>query len=158
LLAREGGEAADERLLVLPLRDVVALQGQAGGGIQLVQQAGGLVECSVLQRLLPRTTETDAAVATLAASVAGHIRSCSRCRHGIVPLPTVLQGWHALDCASCLQLFPVYYEATHTDYPLAEMPDQELVWVSIHLGACPACREQWGVLVQLATAEEDGEV
>lgn len=155
LLATVGDQAAGS-LLMQPLRDIEAVRATVGSGIQLIRREVTPVACSVLLRLLEEAAEigADGQVGL----VAGHVRRCPRCRHGVAPIPPLLQGSSEYDCTGCRERFPTYYEATHPDYPLVLMPDPDLLAVALHLGSCPACSEQWDALVLLSAEEEEGDL
>ena len=149
LFARTGIES----LLALPLLDVGGLIWQEEDGLSLLHREVGPVRCAALTRLLPLG---GSAVTSLVGIAAVHIRHCVRCRHGLVAIPRALRKVNALDCEGCRQRFPTYYEATHPDHRLVEMPDRELLEVALHLGSCPVCSEQWSALVQISVDEEEG--
>jgi hypothetical protein len=62
-----------------------------------------------------------------------------------------------LSCDQCRARFPAYYEATHPEYPLVQMAEEQMREVVIHLGQCSRCQEEYGELVKLWRMEESGE-
>ena len=89
--------------------------------------------------------------------MAAHIHDYPLCRHGRIRLPGNFRVHNDLTHDQCLKFFPPYYEATRPEYPLASMPDSELVAVTLHLATCAQCREEYDVLCLLAELEERGE-
>jgi hypothetical protein len=149
-LLATGGDQIGGSLLVQPLRDIEAVWAAAGSALQLMKRKVSPLPCSVFLRLLGAAGEQQAGL------VAAHVRGCPRCRHGFIPFPHAWPGSSTIDCAVCRERMPAYYEATHPVYPLVLMPDPDLLAVALHLASCPTCSEEWGVLVQLSTEEEEG--
>ena len=87
--------------------------------------------------------------------ISTHIHGCPVCAHGLDELAQALLAIDDLSCEQCQSRFPTYYEAAHPDYPLAAMPGSEMIAVSLHLGQCAACREQYLALEQVSQMEED---
>jgi hypothetical protein len=113
------------------------------------------VECNELHRLLQTNWCEDDSCSS---SIAAHIRSCPRCRNGLVRLFYDLSFEDPLSCEECRSRFPDYYEATHPDYPLVQMSDKEIAQVVFHLSHCVACHEEYEVLVLLSALEERDEM
>ena len=112
------------------------------------------MRCDELYRLLTvfwREEDRDRA----ASLISTHIRSCPTCARGLEPLSQALLAMEDADCEQCRARFPTYYEATHSDYPLATMPEHEMARVALHLGHCAACREQYLALEQVSRCEEN---
>jgi hypothetical protein len=109
------------------------------------------VECNELHRLLQMDWREDI---RLSSAIAAHIRSCPRCRTGLVRLAYDLTLDDPLTCEQCRSHFPNYYEATRPEYPLVQMPDNEIAQVAFHLSHCADCQEEYEVLVLLAELEE----
>jgi uncharacterized CHY-type Zn-finger protein len=109
------------------------------------------VECNELHQLLQTEWRKDK---RLSSAIAAHIRSCPRCRRGLVRLAYDLKVDDPLGCEQCRSRFPDYYEATQPEYPLVQMPDNEIAQVAYHLRHCFACHEEYEVLVLLSELEE----
>ena len=92
--------------------------------------------------------------------IATHIRSCQICSHGIDRLAEKLLADEndELTCEQYRMRFPSYYEATRPEYPLAEMSDEEMASIALHLGSCAACRDQYEAFVLLSELEERDEM
>ena len=88
-------------------------------------------------------------------TIAAHIRSCPICRRSIEQLTAALIGEDALTCDQCRAHFPSYYEATRPECPLVTMPEADMIEVAIHLGHCTTCAEEYAVLVELWSMEEN---
>lgn len=86
--------------------------------------------------------------------IATHIRSCQSCACGLPHLNPILDSLHALSCKECRALFPGYYEATHPDHPQVALPDLAIAEVTLHLGSCLDCHQQYGALMALSEMEE----
>lgn len=93
------------------------------------------------------------------AVMATHIRACARCRGGKIVLPRtfVLPDLLALDHGAHQPTFASYYEATHPEYVLASMRDEEIVAIALHLALCVPCSEQFEALCVLSELEEQGD-
>jgi hypothetical protein len=63
-----------------------------------------------------------------------------------------------LTCEQCRVRFLAYYEATHPEYPLAELSDVEITEVAMHLARCSSCGEEYEEFVLLSMLEERGEL
>jgi hypothetical protein len=111
------------------------------------------IGCQALLQLL----DTDREGSSTASSLAAHIRSCPLCHRGIVRLSRALLVRDVLNCDQCRARFPAYYEATHPEYPLVQMSEEEMREVVIHLGQCVRCQEEYEELVKLWRMEESGE-
>lgn len=112
------------------------------------------MRCDELYRLLDIFwREEDRARA--ASLLSAHIHACPACARGLEQLSQALLAMEDADCEQCRARFPTYYEATHPDYPLATMPEHEMVRVALHLGRCAACREQYLALEQVSISEEN---
>jgi predicted anti-sigma-YlaC factor YlaD len=113
--------------------------------------------CDELRRLLSiYRKEPDIA----SGLIATHIRSCQICSHGIDRLAEKLLADEKdeLTCEQYRMRFPSYYEATRPEYPLAEMSDEEMASIALHLGSCAACRDQYEAFVLLSELEERDEM
>jgi len=116
--------------------------------------------CDELLRLLQARSLTERNKREKQNAVTGivtHIRSCPRCRHGLVQLSTALVARSKLTCNQCRARFPAYYEATRPEFPMVHMSDSEILKVMLHLGSCDACREEYEELVLLSELEERDE-
>jgi hypothetical protein len=112
------------------------------------------MRCEELYRLLTiysRQEDRDIAFGLIAT----HIHSCPTCAHGLTLLGEALIASDPLTCEQCRARFPIYYEATHPDYPLASMSEAAMAEVALHLGHCAACREQYEALSLLSSLEEN---
>jgi hypothetical protein len=92
--------------------------------------------------------------------IAAHIRSCLICSHGIQQIAEDLLAdeYDNLTCEQYRARFPTYYEATRPEYPLAEMSNEEMARIALHLGTCAACRDQYDSFVLLSELEERDEM
>jgi hypothetical protein len=90
-------------------------------------------------------------------AMAAHIYACPLCRHGRIELPGNFRSDSDLTHDQCQGYFPTYYEATNPEYPLASMPDAELVAVTLHLATCAKCREIYDGVCLLSELEERNE-
>lgn len=86
--------------------------------------------------------------------IAAHIRDCSTCALGLLPLSTALLATDTLTCEACQQHFPAYYEATHPELSLAQMSNEAMAEVAIHLSNCATCREQYREFALISEREE----
>ena len=112
------------------------------------------MRCDELYRLLNVFwREEDRSIA--ADFISTHIHSCPICARGLVQLSGTLLGMEDPGCEECRARFPIYYEATHPEYPLATMPESEMAEVALHLGRCEACREQYLALERISMSEEN---
>jgi len=59
-----------------------------------------------------------------------------------------------LTCDQCRAHFPAYYEATHPESPLSELPDVEITEVALHLAHCSSCGEEYDEFVLLSMLDE----
>jgi NMD protein affecting ribosome stability and mRNA decay len=113
------------------------------------------MRCDELYRLLNiywRDEDRDIAFSLISA----HVHACSTCARGLVQLSKALIAGDRLTCEQCRARFPVYYEATHPEYPLATMSETAVSEVALHLGHCAACREQYLALELISALEEEG--
>ena len=113
--------------------------------------------CDELRRLMSiYYNEPDIASGLIAA----HVRSCPICSHGIERLAVDLRAADDKDhtCEQYRALFPTYYEATRPEYPLAEMSNEEMASIVLHLGSCSTCRDQYESFVLLSELEERDEM
>src|SRR5215472_9091204 len=118
---------------------------------------GFSMRCEELYRLLSiywRQDDRDIAFNLIPA----HIHTCQSCARGLTLLTHALLSDDTLTCEQCRARFPAYYEATHPDHPLVSLSEVEMAEVAIHLGNCPACREQYKELERLSQLEECDEV
>ena len=111
------------------------------------------MRCQQLQRLLTSENTTDTYDEQTERLVA-HLRTCPRCQHGIIRLSRALIAHDTLSCDQCRQRLPSYYEATHPDYPLVKMSEQELREILIHLSHCTSCQDDYRFLATVAEMEE----
>jgi predicted anti-sigma-YlaC factor YlaD len=114
--------------------------------------------CIELLQLLKGLDVDGNVSASPASSIIVHIRSCPRCRSGVVRLPQELPGRVLLSCEQSRARFPAYYEVTRPEYPLVEMADAEIIAMILHLGRCDECREEYQELVLLSDLEERDEL
>lgn len=103
-------------------------------------------QCNQLYQLLT-TQWQDAQL--LDEALASHIRTCPLCERGLLRLAREL-----LTCEACRLRFPDFYEATHPDYALVDMPEHEMARVAYHLSHCAHCRSEYQELVMLWRMEE----
>ena len=87
--------------------------------------------------------------------ISTHVHSCPTCARGLVQLSRTLLTLEDPGCEWCRARFPVYYEATHPEYPLASMPEREVAEMALHLGRCAACRDQYLALERISAYEEN---
>lgn len=111
--------------------------------------------CSELHQLLMHTNWQDNE--SLSDFIVSHIRACQQCDHGLVRLTGAIIADDTLSCEQCRPRFPDYYEATHAEYPLVEMPAKEMAQVAFHLSHCISCHEEYEELVLLSKLEERNE-
>lgn len=150
----EGVERQGSKQLVLPLIDILALHVEERNGVRFLQRSPAPIACAGLEALFSVGGRREPA--EFLERLAAHVRTCSRCRHGFLPLAEPIEGIASLSCSACSSLLPTYYEATHPNHPQVSMPPAELFQVANHLGQCPACCEVWGSLVQISFLEEEG--
>jgi hypothetical protein len=86
--------------------------------------------------------------------ITNHLRSCPLCQRGLIRLAHELEPRASLSCDECRLRLPDYYEATHPEYPLAEMPARAIVQVACHLSHCAACKQEYQELASLWRLEE----
>lgn len=86
--------------------------------------------------------------------IATHIRDCSSCAGGLPSLTSALLATDTLTCEECQQRFPIYYEATHPDLTLAQVSNEAMAEVVIHLSNCADCREQYREFARISQREE----
>lgn len=115
-----------------------------------------MTTCPVLTQRLHGLHQEDSASL---AEVAAHIRACARCRRGQIALPPgfCLPNFLTLDHGSRRPTLASYYEATHPEYPLAQLGDPEIVAIALHLALCPMCHDEFEALCEVSEAEEQGE-
>ena len=114
-----------------------------------------MTTCTVLTQRLHNLHQEDPANL---AEMAAHIRACARCRRGQIALPPGfgLPVYLTLDHGARQPTLALYYEATHPEYPLAQLGDREVVATALHLALCPMCRDQFEALCQASEVEEQG--
>jgi len=85
-----------------------------------------MTTCTVLTQRLHNLHQEDPANL---AEMAAHIRACARCRRGQIALPPGfgLPVYLTLDHGARQPTLALYYEATHPEYPLAQLGDREVV-------------------------------
>lgn len=88
--------------------------------------------------------------------IATHVRLCRSCARGLPRLTPILVSLDALTCAECRVLFPRYYEATHPDHPQVALPDLAIAEVTLHLGRCLDCHQEYDALMAVSEMEELG--
>ncbi len=88
--------------------------------------------------------------------IATHVRSCQSCARGLPHLTPTMVSLDALSCEVCRALFPDYYEATHPDHPQVRLPDLAIAEITLHLGRCLDCHQQYDALIALSEMEELG--
>ncbi len=103
-------------------------------------------QCNQLYQLL--TTHWQDAQ-SLDEALANHIRTCQFCERGLKRLAREL-----LSCEACRLRFSDFYEATHPEYSLIDMPEREMAQVAHHLKQCAECKGEYQELALLWRMEE----